>query len=232
MKVAISQSNYIPWKGYFDSIQAVDTFVLYDDVQFTKRDWRSRNRIKTKEGMQWLTIPVEVKGKFDQRICDAKVNDPRWADRHWRTISLHYSRAPYFADFGPRFKKIYEQASNLTLLSDINLLFIQAVCNILEIKTILRKSNEFKLIDGKTKKLVHICEQLGSTDYFSGPSAKDYMDEKLFDQANIRLHYFDYTGYPTYNQLHGDFVHEVSIIDLLLNEGPKAKHYLKSFAGV
>lgn len=230
MKVAISQSNYIPWKGYFDSIQAVDTFILYDDVQFTKRDWRSRNRIKTKEGVQWLTIPVEVKGKFDQRIRDARVSDSSWAERHWKTISLHYSRAAYFADFQTVFEKMYEQASKLNFLSDINLLFIQSVCEILEIKTRLRQSSEFDLVDGRTNRLVEICRQLGATDYFTGPSAKNYIEKTLFDQANIQLHYFDYSGYPAYRQLHGEFLHEVSIIDLLLNEGPQAKRYLKSFS--
>jgi hypothetical protein len=230
MKVAISQSNYIPWKGYFDSIQTVDTFVLYDDVQFTKRDWRSRNRIKTKEGPRWLTIPVEVKGKFDQKIRDTRVSDPNWAERHWKTISLHYSRAAHFEELGTIFEKIYERASKLIFLSEINILFIQEVCNLLEIGTRFRQSGEFDLVEGKTNRLVDICLQLGATDYFTGPSAKNYLDATPFHQSNIRLHYFDYSGYPPYRQLHGEFLHEVSIIDLLLNEGPHAKRYLKSFS--
>lgn len=228
-KIAISQSNYVPWKGYFDSIHMVDKFILFDDAQFTKRDWRNRNRIKTKEGPQWITIPVEVKGKFHQKICQTKVSDPAWAERHWRTISLHYSRANYFDDLRTTFQDMYRQSAELLFLSDINLFFTQRICDMLKIRTVLQKSCDFHLIEGKTERLIDLCRQAGATDYFSGPTAKAYLEESRFREANIRVHYFDYQDYPTYRQLYGEFVHEVSIIDLLFNEGPNAIRYLKSF---
>src|ERR1700759_1995113 len=98
MRIAISQSNYIPWKGYFDLINSVDEFVLYDDVQYTRRDWRNRNLIKTPQGLQWLTIPVSVKGKFTQKINETVVTDLSWPTRHWRTLIGNYSHAAHFDD--------------------------------------------------------------------------------------------------------------------------------------
>jgi hypothetical protein len=95
-RVAIVQSSYIPWKGYFDLIRAVDEFVLYDDVQFTKRDWRSRNRIKSAHGLLWLSVPVSVKGRFKQRICDTEISERGWGEKHWRAIRHAYARAPNF----------------------------------------------------------------------------------------------------------------------------------------
>ena len=105
------QSSYIPWKGYFDLIRAADEFILLDDVQFTKRDWRSRNRIKTKDGLSWLTIPVHSKGRFEQRIMDTTISDPSWAERHWQTIQGAYARAPFFETYAPHVRALYEQAA-------------------------------------------------------------------------------------------------------------------------
>ena len=111
-RVAIVQSSYIPWKGYFDLIRAADEFILLDDVQFTKRDWRSRNRIKTKDGLHWLSIPVHTKGRYEQRILDATVSDPSWAVRHWQTIQGAYARAPHFAGEAARCLGTAGEAAN------------------------------------------------------------------------------------------------------------------------
>ncbi len=227
-KVIITQSNYIPWKGYFDSINMVDEFVIYDDMQFTKRDWRNRNIIKTQNGAQWLTIPVEVKGKYFQKINETKVSDSTWGMRHWKSICHSYSKAPCFYEFSDVFEDLYLR-NNKQLLSEINYEFISLVCRILGINTTIRWSSEFELLSDRTERLVGVCKSVGATDYFSGPAAKNYMDESLFEREGIRVHYFDYSGYPVYHQLYGDFIHGVSIIDLIFNEGNAAKMYMKSF---
>ncbi len=226
MKVAITQSNYIPWKGFFDSIAFVDTFILYDDMQYTRRDWRNRNRIKTPQGLKWLTIPVDVKGKYHQKINETRVSNPLWAEEHWKTILHHYRKAPGFDVFGEQLKALY-QSIDSPLLSEINECFLQTVCNWLGIKTKFRRSDEFKLVEGKTERLVNLCQQVGATDYYSGSAAQAYMDEALFSEAGINVHYWDYSGYAEYPQLHGDFEHGVSILDLLLNTGKNWGNYLK-----
>jgi hypothetical protein len=227
-KVIITQSNYIPWKGYFDAINMVDEFIIYDDMQYTKRDWRNRNKIKTKDGVQWLTIPVEVKGKYFQKINETRISDPAWAKQHWNTIFHSYLKAPHFNLYKQQFEEAYLGCST-DLLSEVNHSFLKLICGILGITTPMRWSSEFELGEGKTERLVDICKKIGATDYYSGPAAKNYMDESLFEKEGIRVHYFDYSGYPPYSQLHGEFTHEVSILDLLFNEGPDAKKYMKSF---
>src|SRR5438477_4365331 len=133
--VAIVQSNYIPWKGYFDLIRESDEFVLYDDVQYTRRDWRNRNKIKTADGVQWLTIPVDVKGKYLQLIRDTKVSDHTWADNHWTRIRHAYGKAPHFKDHEPLIAGLYTAAAALEFLSEINERFIRAICGVLGIHT-------------------------------------------------------------------------------------------------
>ncbi|HMU45275.1 MAG TPA: WbqC family protein [Chitinophagaceae bacterium] len=226
--IVITQSNYIPWKGYFDAINIADEFVFYDDMQYTRRDWRNRNKIKTKDGIKWLTVPVEAKGKYFQKINETKVSDPYWGKDHWATLIHNYSKARYFGDYKEIFESLYLNNKEL-YLSKINYSFIKVICEILGIKTRFTWSSEFDLKEDRTERLVDICKKCDATDYYTGPSAKVYMNETLFLTENINIHYFDYSGYPPYNQLHGDFIHEVSIIDLLFNEGPNASKYLKSF---
>jgi hypothetical protein len=228
-KVVITQSNYIPWKGYFDQINLADILVIYDDMQFTKRDWRNRNQIKTPNGLLWLTIPVEVKGKFDQKIKDTKVSDKSWANKHFKTIQANYAKAKCYRDYKDKLGDLYEQASKLDFLTDINLLFINWILQQLNIKTTIKLSSEFSLVDGKTERLVDICLKLGATDYISGPAAKNYMDVSLFEKQSILVSYMDYSNYPVYSQLYGDFTHAVSIIDLFLNVGSESRKYMKSF---
>ncbi len=226
-KIAILQSNYIPWKGYFDLINMVDEFILYDEVQYTKNDWRNRNKIQTKQGVQWLTIPVRQK-ELSQLIKDTKITDKKWAKKHWTTIKQNYSKAKYFKEYKDTFEDLYLNNEE-EYLSQINYRFIVAICNILGITTKIRWSNEFDLKDGQTKKLLGICKDCNADVYISGPAAKDYFDEELAKKENIQVEWMDYSGYPEYTQLHQPFDHGVTILDLIFNEGNDAIKFMKSF---
>jgi len=226
--IAIVQSNYIPWKGYFDLINSVDEFILFDDMQYTRRDWRNRNKIKAANGLLWLTIPVEVNGKYFQKIRDTVISDSAWNRKHWKSILHNYSKAKYFHTFKEPFYELY-QTSNEKSLSQINHRFLTLICRILGITTKISWSMDYHLIEGKTERLVDLCKQAGATEYVSGPAAKGYIDEELFEKEGIMLRYMDYSGYPKYEQLFPPFEHAVSIIDLIFNEGPQARNYMKSF---
>lgn len=227
-KIAILQSNYIPWKGYFDLINSVDEFVIYDDMQYTRRDWRNRNKIKTPDGLKWLSIPVEVKGKYLQKINETVVADRSWAIAHWRSICQFYSKAKFFKDYKHFFEDFYidSQENNLSL---INSRLIELVCSILGIKTKITWSSYYELIEGQTEKLLGICQQSGADVYLSGPSAKEYFDESLAEKMGIKVEWMDYSGYPEYQQLYSPFEHGVTILDLIFNEGPNATNFMKSF---
>jgi hypothetical protein len=225
--LAIVQSNYIPWKGYFDMIRRVDEFVLYDDVQFTKRDWRNRNRIKTAHGAQWLTIPVEVKGKFFQPIKETKISDPAWAQTHWRSLCHCYGSAPYFGDFRQLGESLY-LSSKHTFLSDVNREWIEAVCRIMGIATRISQSMDYRLTENDpSARLLEICLQAKASVYLSGPAARAYLDEALFTRNGVAVHYMDYSCYPEYPQLHPPFEHAVTVLDLLFMTGARASEFLE-----
>jgi hypothetical protein len=226
--VAIVQSSYIPWKGYFDIINQVDEFVLYDDRQFTRRDWRNRNLIKTPQGLHWLTIPVRVKGRFEQRIDETVISDQEWSNRHWKTISQAYRSAPFFKRFESDFAALYASSRD-ERLSDVNRRFIELICGLLGIRTRMTWSTDYPAVGDRTERLVSLCRLAGAGEYLSGPSARTYIEEERFREAGIALRYMDYSGYPEYPQLHGAFEHGVSIIDLLFNVGPDAPQFMKSF---
>jgi hypothetical protein len=222
----ITQSNYIPWKGYFDAISKVDIFVVYDDMQYTKRDWRNRNLIKTSKGLEWLSIPVEVKGKFYQKIKDTKIVDLKWNKSHLEKIKQNYKQANCFKENLHWLENLYNSCT-FDYLTDVNLHFIHHINHYLGINTEIKFSSEFDLHEEKTQRLVNICKDLDVTEYYSGPAAKAYMEESLFKKEKINVNYFDYSGYKDYPQLYPPFEHGVSIIDLILNEGKNAVKYLK-----
>ncbi len=227
-RVAIIQSNYLPWKGYFDLVNSVDECILYDDAQYTRGDWRNRNRIKTPEGVRWLTIPIEVTGRRSQRIRDARVSDPRWARKHWQTLQRNYARAPWFEAYASPIAEVY--AGEFTHLSDVNRRFIDVLCGVLGIRTAITRSADYELGSGRSERLVSLCRQAGATEYLSGPSARVYLDEGLFAAEGISVRYIDYAGYPEYPQLHGAFEHAVSVLDLIFNTGPDATRFMNSFS--
>ncbi len=226
-RIAILQSNYIPWKGYFDLVNRVDEFILYDTVQFTKNDWRNRNKIKTAKGPAWLTIPV--RHNFGQLVQETQISDPRWAQTHWKTLVQIYAKAPCFAQFKPVFEQLYASVAEEKYLSAVNHRFLSEICGILGITTRITWSRDYQMVEGQTERLVDLCKQTGASEYLSGPAAKDYIQESLFTYSGIKLTYIDYSGYPEYNQLNPPFEHGVSILDLIFNVGHDAPKYMKSF---
>ncbi|WP_040262173.1 WbqC family protein [Pseudomonas massiliensis] len=224
--VAILQSNYIPWKGYFDLIARVDEFVLYDDMQYTRRDWRNRNQIKTPQGAQWLTVPVRVKGRYFQTINETEIEGAQWAEAHWKALCQNYRRSPYFNDIAQWLEPIYREQQH-SHLAALNRRLIEAVCSYLQIGTRITLSSDYTLIEGKTERLADLCRQAGGDIYVSGPAARSYIDASVFTSQGIELQWFDYAGYPEYPQLWDGFIHAVTILDLLFNCGPEAPGYMR-----
>ena len=229
-KVAILQSNYIPWKGYFDIIDSVDEFIFYDEMQYTKNDWRNRNKIKTQSGLIWLTIPCETKGSISnfQKINETKITDKRWAKKHWNSIQLNYAKAPYFKEYKGYFENLYKSCENEEFICNVNYKFIYAINDLLGIKTKISFSQDYGLIDGKTERLVDLVKKAGGTEYLSGPAAKDYIVKECFDKENIKLSWMDYSGYREYPQLFPPFEHGVTVLDLIFNTGKDAINYIRN----
>jgi WbqC-like protein family len=224
-RVSIVQSCYIPWKGFFDLIGQCDEYVIFDSVQYVKRHWHNRNRIKTANGLEWLTIPVVSKGRFEQPIDEVEIEKP-WADKHWRTLELAYKRAPFFQQYAPAVKGWYELADKKTKLTDVNAVFLSGICGTLGLKTRITRDTAYPAHGVKTERLLGIVRAVGADRYLSGPSARTYLDESTFRTAGITPEWMDYQGYPEYPQLHGGFEHAVSVLDLLFNTGPGAPRYL------
>lgn len=227
MRVAVVQPSYIPWKGYFDLIAAVDHFVLYDDVQYTRRDWRNRNRVKGPDGPVWLTIPVRTRGAYRQTIDAVEIADPAWAESHWATLRRLYAAAPCFDAYGAQVERLFQAATSDKLLVDVCERFTRACCAWLGLGTPITRASALHPEGARTERLVSVCSRLGATEYLSGPSARDYLNEELFAAASIDVTWADYSGYPEYPQLHGQFVHEVTVLDLLFNTGADAPGYMK-----
>lgn len=224
MRLAILQSNYLPWKGYFDIIHDVDLFVFYDDLQYTLRDWRNRNRIKTAQGLTWLTVPVGV--DRNRLICDVEIPDPTWQTKHWRSIEQNYGKCAHFDRYRSFFEDVY-LGSRWTHLSALNHHLIQHISKeFLGITTAFGDSRTYQLIGQKLERLFDLVVKSGASSYLSGPAAKDYIEPLLFAEAGIELLWKDYRGYPAYPQRFPPLEHGVSILDLLFNTGPDAPWYI------
>jgi len=228
-KVAIVQSSYIPWKGYFDIVGMVNLFVLLDDVQYTVRDWRSRNRIKTPNGSLWLTVPC---GTHRHRLIhEVRLTDHAWQREHWEKISFCYKKARFFSAYRDFFQSLY-LGRTWTNLSEMNQHMIRRISHdLLGMKTEFLDSRDLRCTGRKMQRILEILDKLGGvTEYLSGPSAREYLEPDEFRNRGIKLSFMDYSGYPEYPQLYSPpFVHEVSVIDLIFNVGPEAPKYLKSF---
>ena len=221
--VAIVQPNYIPWKGYFDIIRSVDEFILLDDVQYT-HDWRNRNLLKTKDGLKWLTIPVNA--SREQHIKDIKAIDNGWRRKHWNIISDNYAKATYFEVFRERLKELFLNHDEI-FISRIDYDFLTEINLWFGITTPLTWSSEYNTGGKKDEKILNLCKKARATGYLSGPAAKAYLRENIFTESDVKVHWMDYSNYPEYHQLFPPFEHGVSILDLILNEGPHALQYMK-----
>jgi hypothetical protein len=226
MKVVILQPSYIPWRGFFHQIQKADLFIFYDDVQYDKHGWRNRNRIKTNQGCQWLTIPVHSKGVVDQNtpINQVKISwSTDWNEKHWRTIQQAYSKAPYFQRYAPMLEEFFLQKPEF--LADFTVETTIALALELGMETQFMRSSQLNVNGLKTDRLIQILKLVGATHYISGPSARDYIETDKFEDAGISLEYIEY-DYPEYQQLYPPYDQFVSIIDLMFMVGPEAPNYI------
>lgn len=223
-RVAISQSNYIPWKGYFDLIHDVDLFVFYDDVQYTVRDWRNRNVIKTPNGLFWLSVPVGA--NRNRLINQVEIVSQEWQQNNWKTISQYYKKAKYFYCYKEFFEEAYLHRK-WNHLSELNQFLIQNIAiEYLQIKTIFANSTDFSKVGEKQAAIISLLKSIDASSYVSGPAAKAYIDVEVFQKSGIELIWKDYSGYPEYFQFYPPFRHGVSILDLLFHEGPNASYYI------
>jgi hypothetical protein len=223
-RVAILQSNYIPWKGYFDIIHDVDELIFLDDVQYTRQDWRNRNRIKTPRGTEWLTIPVGT--DLARRICDVELPRSSWAADHWRKLVASYQSAPFFEGYRPFFEDVYLGRS-WTHLSELNQHLIRTIAQqLLGLSTAFRDSRVLDVHSRREERVLEILARTDAEEYISGPAAKGYIDPAHFDDAGIDLVWKDYAGYPEYPQLHPPFEHQVTVLDLLFHTGADAPRYI------
>lgn len=227
-RAVIIQSNYIPWKGYFDLLAHADTVVLFDNVQSTKNDWRNRNTIKSHSGKLWLTIPVKHSNGI--RVRDVTVASSTWHQKHFRTIKQAYARAPHAASLLPCVEDWYTRAGELETLSGINRVFLSEICRYLGIKCHFVEIHELMSDEDHdrlepTARLVEVCRRIGATSYLSGPAARSYLDTAIFEDAGIPVGWFNYEGFPEYPQLHGAYDPAVSILDVLLMNGPASAQF-------
>lgn len=220
LRVAVLQSNYIPWKGYFDLIHDVDLFVFYDDVQYTKSDWRNRNRIKTANGLLWLTVPVGDSCR--RRVDEVQIPDPGWQQRHWQTLSQNYGRCAHFERYRDYFEAVY-LGQRWSSLSELNQSLIQHISReFLGCRTRFARASDYGSTGAKLDRLLDLVQRTGASHYLSGPAAKAYIEAERFAAAGIELVWKDYSGYPVYAQRFPPFEHAVSVLDLLFNTGPEA----------
>ena len=223
--IGILQPSYLPWIGFFEQLKRSDIFVIYDDVQFEKNSWRNRNRIKTPQGVQWLTVPVLTKGGGFQLIKDTKINNnSNWQKKHIKSITQNYNKANCFKDYSSSLFSILSE--KWEYLIDLNIALINYINTILNIKTPIILSSSLKSKGSKTERLIKIINELQGNCFYEGASGKNYLDELLFKKNNIDLKYQHFLP-ESYNQLYGDFISHLSIIDLILNVGEKSYLYIK-----
>jgi hypothetical protein len=232
--VIVTQSNYLPWRGWFAMIARADALVLLDTVQYTRRDWRNRNRIKTPQGLSWLTVPVDAKGRFHQPVDETRIVGSEWVSEHLRAIDLAYRRAPHHASILPWLEQTLGALASEPMLTRVNEALIGAFCERLGIQVpILRDStlvprDVLQAMD-PSERLAALSEAAGATHYLTGPAARAYMDHAPFARRGIEVVWMDYQGLPEYPQLWGAFEPAVSVIDLLLNAGSDARRFIPTF---
>jgi WbqC-like protein family len=228
MKIAIAQPTYLPWCGYFDLIDQVDTFVILDSVQFEKQSWQHRNRIKTPTGLQWLTVPVCFRGHFGQLIQDVQIRDVQFAQKHLRAIELNYRRAKFFDDYFLQIRALLSCDESARLV-DLNLRILEWLCSALSIPRKFLRSSELAVKGKRTELLANICVELGTSEYISPLGSAEYLlgEMDVMSSRGIEVA-FQHYEHPEHRQLYPPFVPYASALDLLLNEGPKALGIIRS----
>lgn len=217
MIIGILQPGYLPWLGFFEQLYRSDIFVIYDDVQYDKNGWRNRNRIKTPNGIQWLTVPVLLKGDSKSLIRDVKINNQeRWRKKHCQSIKTNYSKSKFYNHYFYLFEKVYSKEWNFLIDLDMELIYV--LCDLLGLKRKIVYSSDLGVQGDKNERLIKICKKFGASIFYEGYAGKDYIDKKVFIESGIEVKFQDYR-HPEYNQLYGDFVPYLSVIDLLFNEG-------------
>ncbi len=218
---AIIQTAYLPWKGFFEFVQDVDVFVFYDNVQYSKRGWINRNRIKSPLGTRWITVPVRGSTKFT--IQETEISGNEWIESHCSALKQSYKSSPHWGLVEELIRGL--RTCEAKTISQLNQHMIREICNFLKIDTELICSSEIPQHGRKSERLISILNHLGATRYISGPAAKVYIGNE-FKEAGIELKWKDYSGYPEYGQLHGQFDHEVSVLDLIAMTGNDASKYI------
>jgi hypothetical protein len=219
--IGILQPSYLPWLGFFEQIYRSDVFVIYDDVQYDKDGWRNRNRIKTPNGIQWLTVPVHIKFEDKPLIYEVKIdNSTNWRIKHLRSIKQNYSKAPFYKNYIDIFEEAYSQ--EWEYLIDINMYFILKLVEALGMKDKKIVRSSFLNIKGdRIQRLVNLCKLFNANLFYEGSAGKNYINVQDFAKHGIKVEFQDYK-HPIYNQLYGDFISHLSIIDLLFNHGDKS----------
>jgi hypothetical protein len=229
MKCAIMQPTYLPWAGYFALMGSVDTFIVLDDVEFSRQSWQQRNCIKSQDGAQWLTVPVKVAGNSHQLIRDVEIDARQpWRRKHLNALMLNYAKAAFIRKYKQWLQDVYQ--TPWRLLCELNVRLVQDVASFLNVHPVVVRSSELEGTGGRVGRLVSYCRQVGANEYLSPPGSAEYINaDNQFESAGIRLEYFRYEPAP-YTQMHGSFVSHLSALDLLLNEGPASGSVL--MAGV
>lgn len=226
MRCAIVQPSYIPWRGYFDIIRRVDLFVFFDDVQYDRRGWRNRNRVKTPQGSRWLTIPVAARGAqaTGLPINAVPTMGESWPRQHLETLRRLYGKAPHFVRYRQWLDRVYGEPPRL--LADFTIALTKDIAGFLGIaNTRFVRSSELHATGTKTERLIDILRRVGASQYLSGPTARAYLDERLFVEAGVALEWIEY-DYPEYPQLHPPFDPHVTVLDLLFMTGDRARDFI------
>jgi hypothetical protein len=223
MLITIHQPQYLPWLGYLDKIDKADVFVLLDNVQFKKNEWQNRNRIKTAQGCQWITVPVLY--RLPEKINEVRINNKtNWSRKHLQALITNYSKSTYFDNYKSFFEDIFSRSWDR--LVDINIEIIKFLISALELKTRLVMASDLKLREEPTERLIDICKTLNGNKYLAGKDGNKYMNLELFDKEGIEVIFHDFK-HPVYNQLFGDFEPYLSAIDLLFNCGDNSLEILR-----
>jgi hypothetical protein len=228
--LAVLQPGYLPWLGFFEQMLQAKVFVIYDEVQFDKNGWRNRNRIKTAQGIQWLTVPVLTKGQNKPTNNSIQINSMMsWNLKHLKGIELSYKKAPFFNGFFPKIEDVLKRKWKFLL--DLNLELIFLLRDYLGIETQIKLSSEIpstiKTVSCPEERLVEICQFLDLNIFYEGLAGKNYINESFFSQSEIQVEFQEYK-HPVYRQLFGKFVSHLSCIDLIFNEGPDSLQILST----